>query len=67
MAHAKFTRRFVPVSNLPPGFTLLDFQELLAPFGPLPMWDVSRFRNGICGCSSQIRLRFGVRETFRCR
>ncbi|CAN6198544.1 unnamed protein product [Urochloa humidicola] len=59
-AHDKFLRCFIRVSNLPHGFTLFDFQKLFSPFGPMQMWDVPRFNNDICGCSSKIRMRFGV-------
>ncbi|CAN6198545.1 unnamed protein product [Urochloa humidicola] len=48
-AHLKFLR-----------FRERDIEELFRPFGPLPMWDVPRFQNDVCGCSSQIRMRFGV-------
>ncbi|KAG2636134.1 hypothetical protein PVAP13_2NG426303, partial [Panicum virgatum] len=60
LAHGRFLRHFVRVSNLPSGFTLLDFQELFGPFGPMPMWDVPMFRNYKCCCISEIRMRFGV-------
>ncbi|CAL5087339.1 unnamed protein product [Urochloa decumbens] len=59
-AHRKFLRCLVRVSNLPPGFRERDIQELFGPFGSLPMWDVPRFQNDVCGCSSDIRMRFGV-------
>ncbi|RLM86892.1 hypothetical protein C2845_PM04G22000 [Panicum miliaceum] len=67
-AHLKFLRCLVRVSNLPPGFMDRDLQEFFRPFGPLLLWDVPRFMNGICGCSSQILMRFrrcGVREASR--
>ncbi|RLN35646.1 hypothetical protein C2845_PM03G02900 [Panicum miliaceum] len=60
LAHGKFLRHVVRVSNMPPGFKVLYFQELFSPFGPMPMWDVPMFRNYICGCNPQIRMRFGV-------
>lgn len=60
--HRKFLRRFVRVTNLPPGFRVWELENLFSPFGPLLMWDVPSFRNGICGCNSrpQVRMSFGV-------
>ena len=48
------------MDHVPYSFTLLDFQELFGPFGPMPMWDVPMFRNYKCCCISEIRMRFGV-------
>ncbi|RCV12515.1 hypothetical protein SETIT_2G275000v2 [Setaria italica] len=57
--HHKFLRCFIRVSNLPPGFRLWDLEDLFSPFGPLLMWDVPRFNNDMCGCTTEIRMSFG--------
>uniref|UniRef100_A0A0E0L0N1 RRM domain-containing protein n=1 Tax=Oryza punctata TaxID=4537 RepID=A0A0E0L0N1_ORYPU len=57
--HLKFLRRFVRVTNLPPGFGLWDLEDLFSPFGALLMWDVPQFRNYLCGCTTDIRMSFG--------
>ncbi|CAL5087342.1 unnamed protein product [Urochloa decumbens] len=55
----KFLRRFIHVSNLPPGFREWDLEDLFSPFGPLLMWDVPTFDNEICGCRTKNRMSFG--------
>ncbi|KAK3129718.1 hypothetical protein QOZ80_6BG0483730 [Eleusine coracana subsp. coracana] len=56
----KFLQCFIRVSNLPPEFNEWDLEEHFSPFGPLLMWDVPRFTNEICGCTSEILMNFGV-------
>src|SRR5437868_3764626 len=58
--HRKFLRRFIRVNSLPPGFGEWDLKELFGPFGPLLMWDVPRFTNEACSCTTEIRMSFGV-------
>ncbi|CAD6224232.1 unnamed protein product [Miscanthus lutarioriparius] len=58
--HRKFLRRFIRVSNLPLGFRVWELENLFSTFGPLLMWDVPRFRNDICGCTTEVRMGFGV-------
>ncbi|KAF8701107.1 hypothetical protein HU200_007065 [Digitaria exilis] len=58
--HRKFLRRFMRVSNLPPGFMEWNIPELFDQFGPLLMWDVPRYVNDICHCKSETRMRFAI-------
>ncbi|RLN32854.1 hypothetical protein C2845_PM03G03240 [Panicum miliaceum] len=55
----KFLRRFVRVSNLPPGFRVWELEGLFGPFGPLLMWDVPRFPGDMCCCRTENRMSFG--------
>ncbi|KAF8768980.1 hypothetical protein HU200_007059 [Digitaria exilis] len=55
----KFLRCFIRMSNLSPGFREWDLKDLFGPFGALLMWDVPRFDNEICGCTTEIRMSFG--------
>uniref|UniRef100_A0A0E0PKD5 RRM domain-containing protein n=1 Tax=Oryza rufipogon TaxID=4529 RepID=A0A0E0PKD5_ORYRU len=57
--HREFLRRFVRVTNLPPGFGVWDLEDLFSPFGALLMWNVPKFRNYLCGCTTGIHMSFG--------
>ncbi|KAG0544482.1 hypothetical protein BDA96_02G278600 [Sorghum bicolor] len=59
-ARRKFLRRFIRVTNLPPGFMEWHIPELFGLFRPLLMWDVPKYINDICSCKSETRMRFAV-------